>query len=209
MKEYFSHDYEARGDEKIKRLLFVHSWIGYGIYWAIIETLYQNSGYLILDYESIAFDMRTDKNIIDSIINDFDLFKIKGKKFYSESVLRRLNERKEKSENAKRSALIRWNKGDNKHADALPTQSDSNANKGKKRKLKEKKEFIPPSMENVKKYFIDNSYKEEIAIKMFNFYSASDWIDTRGNKISNWKQKAIKVWFKEENKEKKIDRQPG
>ena len=137
MKEYFSHDYNAREDQKIKKLLFTHSWIGYGLYWAIIETLYNNGGYLELNYESIAFDMRTDKNLIDSLINDFGLFKIKGKIFFSESVLRRLNQRKVKSEKAKLSALSRWNKDDNNDANALRTECDSNAIKEKKRKEKE------------------------------------------------------------------------
>jgi hypothetical protein len=72
MKEYFSHDYNAREDQKIKKLLFVHSWVGYGLYWAIIETLYNNGGYLELNYESIAFDMRTDKNLIESLIMILD-----------------------------------------------------------------------------------------------------------------------------------------
>ena len=28
----------------------------------------------------------------------------------------------------------------------------------------------------------------------------SNWVDTNGKKIKNWKQKAINVWFTEENK---------
>jgi hypothetical protein len=164
MKEYFSHDYNAREDQKIKKLLFVHSWVGYGLYWAIIETLYNNGGYLELNYESIAFDMRTDKNLIESLINDFGLFKIKNKIFFSESVLRRLNERKVKSEKAKLSALSRWNKDSSDDANALRTESDSNAIKEKKRKEKE---------------IINNIQQEEIINRIYSLYPSRCPIQNR------------------------------
>ena len=101
MKEYFSHDYAARDDEEIKKLIYSHGWSGYGIYWALVELLYQNNGYMQTHYESIAFDLRTDKTLIDSIINDFSLFKIKKDKFYSVSILKRLKLREEKSKKAR------------------------------------------------------------------------------------------------------------
>lgn len=60
--------------------------------------------------------------------------------------------------------------------------------------------FTPPSIEDVKDYFLINGYKEESAIKAYNFYNTADWVDSRGEKVKNWKQKMIGVWFKEENK---------
>ena len=136
MKEtfYFSHDYNARSDVKIKRLIAKHGLLGYGIYWSIIEDLYQNANALPLDCESIAFDLRTNEEVVQSIINDFDLFIIEGKEFGSLSVQRRLEERVERSKKAQKSAYSRWNK----NANALQPQSDSNAIK--ERKEKERKE---------------------------------------------------------------------
>ena len=136
MKEtyYFTHDYNARSDSKIKNLIRRHQMLGYGIYWAIIEDLYQNANALPLDYEGIAFDLHTDKKIVESVINDFDLFVKDADSFGSLSVQRRLNERNEKSKKARLSALERWNK----NANALQPQSDSNAIK--ERKEKERKE---------------------------------------------------------------------
>ena len=136
MKEtfYFSHDYNARSDVKIKRLIAKHGLLGYGIYWSIIEDLYQNANALPLDCESIAFDLRTNEEVVQSIINDFDLFIIEGKEFGSLSVQRRLEERVERSKKAQKSAYSRWNK----NANALQPQSDSNAIK--ERKGKENKE---------------------------------------------------------------------
>ena len=67
----------------------------------------------------------------------------------------------------------------------------------KKRKLKI---FIPPQLEEVKTYFKDNEYSEQLAEKFFNSYSVNDWKDSNDKPVKNWKQKAINVWFKEENK---------
>ena len=71
---YFSHDYNARSDDKIKNLIRKHGVAGYGIFWCIIEDLYNNANALRLDYEGIAYDLRADCETIKSIINNFDLF---------------------------------------------------------------------------------------------------------------------------------------
>lgn len=136
---YFSHDYNARQDVKIKKLIFKHGMCGYGVFWSIVEDLYNNANALPLDYESITYELRIDEEVVKSVINDFDLFVIDGLEFGSKSIENRLNERNEKSKKARKSALARWNKPKD-DANALQTQSDSNAIKERKRKeIKEKK----------------------------------------------------------------------
>ena len=61
MKEYFSHDYNTRSDEKIKLLIRKFGMEGYGIYWSIVEDLYTNANVLRLDYDGIAYDLHSDK----------------------------------------------------------------------------------------------------------------------------------------------------
>jgi hypothetical protein len=73
---YFSHDYNARMDEKIKELIYHHGYLGYGLYWALIEDLYNNANALRRNYDRIASDYKTDSFIVESIIHDFDLFVI-------------------------------------------------------------------------------------------------------------------------------------
>lgn len=70
---------------------------------------------------------------------------------------------------------------------------------------KAKKGFIPPSIEDVIKYFADNGYSEESAKKFHMSYSAGEppWHDSQGKPVIAWKQKAINVWFKPENLIKK------
>ena len=134
---YFSHDYNVRADEKIKILIRRHGMIGYGVYWAIIEDLYNNANALRLDCEGIAYDLRVDISLVKSVINDFKLFEIDGDFFHSNSVSRRLIERNSKSENARKSALKRWSKK-NDNANALPLHCEGNAIKERKgNKIKE------------------------------------------------------------------------
>lgn len=130
---YFSHDYNSRNDPKIKKLLAKHGFLGYGIFWAIIEDLYNNANALPTDYETIAHDLRSDEKTIQSIVTDFDLFVISGDIFGSSSVENRLKSRDEKSVKARESAIKRWNK----NANALRTECAPNAikeRKGNKRK---------------------------------------------------------------------------
>jgi len=138
MAEYFSHDYDAREDEKIQELLFELKMEGYGVYWSIIEMLYKNDGYLQLNYERIAYALHSHNDTVKSVINDFDLFKLHGDNFTSTSVLHRIKLRKGKSATARKAAKIRWGKEKANDADAMQTQCEGNAKK--KSKVKEKKE---------------------------------------------------------------------
>ncbi len=136
---YFSHDYNARNDSKIKRLISKHGMLGYGLWWAIVEDLYNNTNVLPTDYECISFDLRTDVNTIKSIINDFDLFVIEGETFGSTSIQKRLEERNSKSVKARESVLKRWNK-DKTDTNVLPTNNGSNTIKEKKGKESKEKD---------------------------------------------------------------------
>lgn len=121
---YFSHDYNARNDEKIKKLIRKYGMEGYGIFWSIVEDLYNNANALRTDYEGIAYDLRTDTEKVKDIVNKFDLFEIKNEHFNSRSIERRLDERRKKTELARKSANTRWGKRSN---DIL-NDYDSNAN---------------------------------------------------------------------------------
>jgi hypothetical protein len=132
---YFSHDYNSRSDPKMVSLLMKTGVIGIGIYWCIVEMLYEQGGSIKLDEcERIAFELRVESDLVKKVIAS-NLFGKNEEIFWSESVIRRLNARKLKSSKARESALYRW--GD---ANAQRTQSDRNAIKEKKEK--EKKENI-------------------------------------------------------------------
>jgi len=132
---YFSHDYNSRNDEKIKFLIRKHGLLGYGLFWSIIEDLYNNANALRTDYEGIAYDYRIDVSIVTSVINDFDLFVFDEEHFGSLSVQKRIDERDSKSVKARESAHKRWT-----NANAMQSQCEGNAIKERKGKeINEKK----------------------------------------------------------------------
>lgn len=93
-------------------------------------------------YKSIAFALHVDCKIVESIVQDFDLFKNDGEKFWSNSVNARLNKRKAVSEKRKLAAINRW-----KSTQENQGQSNINANamqdisKEKERKVKKSKDI--------------------------------------------------------------------
>lgn len=106
---YFPHDYNARNDPKIIKLMRVHGLAGVGAFWCIVEQLYQNGGTLPLEEcESIAFALHEDVNCITSVVQDFGLFHNDGTCFWSDSVNKRINRRQEIAESRKKAAETRW-----------------------------------------------------------------------------------------------------
>jgi hypothetical protein len=77
-----------------------------------------------------------------------------------------------------------------------------NTKKVKKVNKRDIREFIPPIIEDVIQYFVENGYSKESAIHAFKYYNEADppWTDSRGQKVRGWKQKMRGVWFKPENK---------
>ena len=106
MPNYFSHDSNARNDEKLIRLRIRHKAAGYGVYFMLLEILREKKDFLCpRDYNVIAYELREDAALVKSVIEDYGLFEFTedGKCFYSESFL----ERMEKVSAARRAAAIR------------------------------------------------------------------------------------------------------
>ena len=128
---YFSHDSNAQHDPKIMKMMSKHGWEGYGLFWALVERLRNESGYkLEADYEVLAFGMRTQCERIKSIVEDFDLFVLKEDHFYSTRLNDTMRLMDSKSEKARSSARKRWER----NANVMRTHSERNANKRKENK---------------------------------------------------------------------------
>jgi hypothetical protein len=59
-----------------------------------------------------------------------------------------------------------------------------------------KNSFVPPTIEEVKVFFRDKGYREDAAIKAFNYYTDGNWHDKSGSPVRNWRLK-MHVWFKD------------
>lgn len=66
---------------------------------------------------------------------------------------------------------------------------------------RKKKEFIPPSLNEVEQYVEENGLVID-AKYFFDFYAAGEWHDSSGKPVQNWKQKAL-TWNRREQKERK------
>ena len=63
---------------------------------------------------------------------------------------------------------------------------------------KKRKEFIPPSLEEVKAYAEERGYPD-LAERFFDYFEAGAWHDSEGKPVKNWKQKFI-TWEKDGRK---------
>lgn len=113
LTNYFSHDSNARNDEKILAVRIKYGAEGYGIYFMILERLREEANYsCVKDYSLLAFDLRIDASKLKGIVEDFGLFAFTedGKCFYSESFNHRMMLKDDKSTKARESVLKRWEK---------------------------------------------------------------------------------------------------
>lgn len=98
---YFSHDSNARNDEKILMLRAEHGWEGYGIYWALIEMMFESTDTALYHdkIKGIAFSCNIDITLLQSVINTCireGLFVSDDDMFWSESFLPRDKYRQKK-----------------------------------------------------------------------------------------------------------------
>lgn len=79
-----------------------------------------------------------------------------------------------------------------------------NENGNGKELMAKRKRFTPPKFSEFEKYFLENGFDSLLASRAFKGYEEANWHDSKGNKITNWKQKCQHVWFKPENRKEPI-----
>lgn len=118
MKEayYFSHDTNARNDEKILCLRADHGTTGYGAFWILIEMMFENQDTQLSHkhVKGIAYSLNMEVELLTNIINsciEYGLFVSDGENFWSESLRKRkgtyMNKREKKVEAGLKSAEAR------------------------------------------------------------------------------------------------------
>lgn len=116
--QYFAHDYDARRDIKMIRLRSEMGYEGVGIYWSLIEFLYENSNKcLVDDMAAVADELHTDEEKLRRVVEGYELFTIEEDAFFSESIARRLGKRKEISDKRSSAAARRRDKRGEESAD--------------------------------------------------------------------------------------------
>lgn len=82
------------------------------------------------------------------------------------------------------------------------TNTEYNKETLKKENIKRKKaanEFVPPTVDEVKQYFLEKGYSPSKGEQAFNYYNSNDWKDKNNKQVMNWKMK-MQLWFKPEDK---------
>lgn len=143
---YFPHDSNAKDDPKCVLLIEQLGLEGYGIYWVLIEVLRDQPDYKYPTALIPALARRYNSTVenVKTVVENYSLFQVDDDNmFFSESLIKRMLPLEEKKEKARLAAQIRWDKYEC-NANALPKQSDSNANKIREEKKKENNNIYVP-----------------------------------------------------------------
>lgn len=168
---YFSHDSNARKDEKILCLLAEHGYEGYGIYWVLVEMMFDNPDTAISRklVKGIAYDLRVDITLLQKVITtcyNVKLFDADKEKIWSNSLRRRKAEWEEKKKRRSAAGKLgmahRWGLDNNvtktdNNVITMPNRVITKDNKGKESKGKEskrsKRERSVPDLDFYEKQF--------------------------------------------------------
>jgi hypothetical protein len=192
MIDWFKHDYKARTHPTLQRILMKWDYQGIGVYWALIELLYENDGILSMDdIEGHAFALRLDSTWLTNFIQECKAFEIDGSEITSTTVVERLEGRTDLSKKRSKASQKRWSK-----AKAMQLHTKSNAIREEKSREEESREedavqrnrFIPPSVDDVNAIMRDLTQSE----KFVDYYTSKGWLVGK-SPMKDWKS-AVRNW---------------
>ena len=135
MKElpYITHDFGARNDPKLMDLQMDMGGQGLGIFWCLVEMLWENGGTIPANYKSIAFALRWCKPAeVEKVVTGYGLFEVADGTITSHSATARIAEMRSrfgaKAAAGRKGAERRWNSTANSNAMAQPMADQCDAN---------------------------------------------------------------------------------
>lgn len=167
-----------------------------GIYRDLIDLAYQTNNNITYSFDALAKYTNGDIEDIKKVLN------LKGEKTANGWKIPNCD---------KRISLAERNRENGKKGGRKPkrnpdgTQNVTQTEPRRKGKEKEKEKgkeniYMPPSLKEMKDYCIEKGYDTSIADEALTYYTDLNWHDKNGNKISSWKHKLLRVWFKPERK---------
>lgn len=198
---YFPHDYHARHDPKLERLRMEFGPASDGIFWDIVEMLYEQGGYLSISEIPLYSKMlNANEQMFNKVVNT--AFTKDGDRFYNQSLLDRLTHieevRKERSFAGKAS-------GKSRQANKCSTHDEQVRNNIKEKKVKESiyiHHFTPPTVEEVTSYCKERLNAVDPK-RFIDHYTANGWV--RGKtKIKDWRA-CVRTWERNEKPKKEMN----
>ncbi len=148
-KTYFNHDSTARFDIRVIKLRSKLGYEGYGVFWALLELLFTEENKLCIDdYDSLAFGLQCESDVLKQVIEDFDLFVLEDGCFYSRRLNNHIEEINNKSIKAKENASKRWK---NANAEQLQNQRNASISISKSKSIEDKSKSIENKLLDFKK----------------------------------------------------------
>ena len=131
--KHFKHGIMASQDARFIRLLSDYGAEGYGVYWMIVELLYQIDGSCI-DFQTLKtyIGSKCKEETMMAVVEEYGLFNISpdGSSFYSQSILdekeRSMTARKKMSRGGSNGMKTRWNirkaevENEEEHKESIP-----------------------------------------------------------------------------------------
>ena len=138
---------------EVMRARVKHGIAAYGIYVALMQLLEEDENHkLSKDYSMIAYEMRVDVSVVQSVVEDFDLFEVEEEYFYSKELsdtieqARKVSEARARAGRAGGAAKAR-NFAENAKESSSKCQANARKNVANARNPKEnetEKENLPP-----------------------------------------------------------------
>lgn len=138
---------------EVMRARMEHGMAAYGIYVALMQLLEEDVNHkMSKDYSMIAYEMRVDVSVVQSVVEDFDLFEVEEESFYSKKLSdiieqnRKVSEARARAGRAGGAAKAR-NFAENTKQSSSKCQANARKNVANATNLKEnenEKENLPP-----------------------------------------------------------------
>lgn len=220
-KQAFTHDLNARNDARLVNVRMHHGMAGIGIYWCIIEMMYESTtGHLeTATIDDIAVELCVAPDLIRSVVCDFGLFLMDETTFWSPTAVERM-ERQQAISEKRRMAGRRggapigntYAKRDKQEQQETPEQDvqpivpesipetpaqpvDPPAAEPEKPK---RKVFVKPTIEQVQAEITAKGYHID-AQSFVAFYESKGWMVGK-NHMKSWKA-ALVTWEKRRSSE--------
>ena len=115
IRPFLKHDEDAQNDRELAKIIHQYDYLGYGLYWSIVEFLHKNrelaqgEEFLIRGYDKHS-------DIINAILNNENLFRIENGCYISDRILQDIDAVDKKVEQTKDAISFRWFMSDFKKA---------------------------------------------------------------------------------------------
>lgn len=213
--EWFRHDYNAHEDIKQKRLIKRHGLSALGMYWYLVELLYQNNGRMDDKDVRLEAELMDGLDYLDSFI-EFEMFTVEDGVWTCRRIVDELSYREEqrqrKSEAGKKGMASRWGYNtditkdntvitDNNKTPKSITEDNTltftlTDNKERVELSKDnsprKKVFQKPTLSEVEAYCKERGNNID-AQAWFDYYDSVDWFIGNKKRMSDWKA-SIRTW---------------